>query len=84
MGTTGTVVQIAAGFVLIGVATWIMLSPLFGTPIPGLGLVALAVVSYVLGFLSVGRGSRAAISQGSTDRPPAPTKDQTMDPLGRH
>jgi hypothetical protein len=84
MGTTRTAVQLVAGFALIGVATWILLSPLFDAPTPGVGLVALGVASYVLGFLLLGRGSRAAISRGSTDRPPAPSADQTMDWLGRH
>lgn len=84
MGTGTTAAQIAAGFALIGVATWILLSPLFEAPIPGVGLATMAVGSYVLGFLFVGRGSRAAISQGSTERPPAPSADQTMDWLGRH
>jgi hypothetical protein len=84
MATGGTAVQLVAGFALIGAATWIMLSPLFDAPVPGVGLVALAVGSYVLGFLFVGRGSRSAINQGSTDRPPAPSADQTMDWLDRH
>jgi hypothetical protein len=84
MHTGGTAVQIATGFAMIGLATWILLAPLFEAPTPGAGLVVLAVASYVLGFLFVGRGSRAAISRGSTDRPPAPSADQTMDPLGRH
>jgi O-antigen/teichoic acid export membrane protein len=84
MGAPETAVQIVTGFALIGVATWILLSPLFDAHTPGVGLVALAVASYVLGFLFVGRGSRAAISQGSTERPPAPSADQTMDWLGRH
>lgn len=84
MGTTRTASQILAGFTLIGISTWILLSPLFDAPTPGAAMVALAVASYVLGFLFVGRGSRAAISRGSTDRPPAPSADQTMDWLGRH
>ena len=84
MGIGTTTAEIVAGFALIGVATWILLAPLFDAPTPGLGLVGVAVGSYVIGFLLVGRGSRAAISQRSTDRPPAPTTDKTMDWLGRH